>query len=46
VETPLFTRLIGKYLSDREYGELQAALAHNPDLGAVIPGTGGVRKVR
>jgi mRNA-degrading endonuclease RelE of RelBE toxin-antitoxin system len=46
VETPLFTRLVGEYLSDAEYSELQQALATNPELGSVIPGTGGVRKVR
>ena len=46
VETPLFTRLVGEYLSDREYSELQQALAKDPERGSVIPGTGGVRKVR
>jgi len=46
VETQLFTRLVGKYLSDMEYSELQHALAGNPELGSVIPGSGGVRKVR
>lgn len=46
VETPLFTRLVTEYLSDREYSELQRALAVNPELGSAIPGTGGVRKVR
>ena len=46
VETPLFTRLIRDYLADREYAALQIALAKNPELGDVIPGSGGVRKVR
>ena len=46
VETPLFTRLVTEYLSDEEYGELQVALIQNPDAGAVIPGSGGVRKLR
>lgn len=46
VETRLFTRLVGEYLSDQEYADLQAALAENPELGDVIPGSGGVRKLR
>ena len=46
VETRLFTRLVGVYLSDQEYADLQAALAENPELGDVIPGSGGVRKLR
>lgn len=46
VETPLFTRLVGEYLSDDEYRGLQEALAENPEAGAVIPGSGGVRKIR
>ena len=46
VETRLFTRLVGEYLSDQEYADLQAALAENPELGDVISGSGGVRKLR
>lgn len=46
VETPLFTRLVGEYFTDQEYTALQIALAKNPELGDVIPGSGGVRKVR
>lgn len=46
VETQLFTRLVGKYLDDDEYAALQAVLVGNPEAGVVIPGTGGVRKVR
>ena len=46
VETPLFTRLVADYLSDEAYGELQSHLANHPHAGAVIPGAGGVRKLR
>ena len=46
VETRLFTRLVQEYLTDREYGELQAELMSNPRAGAVIRGSGGVRKLR
>jgi hypothetical protein len=46
VEAPLFTKLVGDYLTDAEYAALQHALSRNPNLGDVIPGSGGVRKVR
>jgi hypothetical protein len=46
IETALFTRLIDKYLSDDEYAVLQQALVANPEAGDVIPGSGGVRKLR
>ena len=46
VETVLFTRLVDGYLSDDEYLKLQLTLAHNPDAGPIIPGSGGVRKLR
>jgi hypothetical protein len=46
VETKLFTRLVQDYLSDDEYAQLQQALAANPEVGTVIPGSGGVRKMR
>ena len=46
IETKVFTRLIGEYLSDDEYRVLQAALVSYPQAGDVIPGSGGVRKLR
>ena len=46
IETAIFTRLIDEYLSDDEYAALQRALVANPDAGDVIPGSGGVRKLR
>jgi mRNA-degrading endonuclease RelE of RelBE toxin-antitoxin system len=46
VETRLFSRLIREYLDDQEYALLQSALMADPDAGAVVPGTGGVRKLR
>jgi hypothetical protein len=38
--------LIQEYLSDDEYLELQVALVADPEAGKVIPGSGGVRKLR
>lgn len=46
IETATFTRQIGALLPDDEYRKLQAALANNPKLGAVIRGSGGLRKLR
>lgn len=46
IETKLFTRLIGDYMSDEEYLVLQTALMANPEMGDLIRGSGGVRKVR
>ena len=45
-ETPLFTRLLPKYLDDQNYRELQRVLLRNPKMGDLMPGTGGFRKVR
>jgi mRNA-degrading endonuclease RelE of RelBE toxin-antitoxin system len=46
IETRLFTRLVVAYLNDDEYRALQEELARNPDAGPVVPGSGGVRKIR
>ena len=46
VETRLFTKLVQEYLSDDEYRALQHTLVANPEAGDVIPGSGGVRKLR
>ena len=41
-----FLNAVRKLLSDEERAELVTYLAYHPDAGVVIPGTGGVRKVR
>ena len=46
VETSIFTRQITALLSDEEYGGFQSRIAANPELGALIRGGGGIRKVR
>ena len=46
IETPTFTKLVLDLLEDDDYAKLQAALALRPDLGKVIPGSGGIRKAR
>jgi hypothetical protein len=46
VETPVFTAQIVELLTDSEYSKVQAALVLQPDLGELIQGTGGLRKMR
>ncbi len=46
IETKLFSRLVAEYLTDEEYANLQHALIKNPEAGDLIPGSGGVRKLR
>jgi hypothetical protein len=46
VEAPAFTRYREDYLDDEGLRELQLALAGNPEQGDLIPGAGGIRKLR
>jgi mRNA-degrading endonuclease RelE of RelBE toxin-antitoxin system len=46
VETPIFTRQVVDQLSDDEYRALQWHLLVRPDTGDLIPGSGGLRKLR
>lgn len=46
IEGPAFTRHLPHYLNEESYRDLQVKLAVNPDLGDVMPGTGGFRKLR
>lgn len=45
-ETVVFTKQVVEKLSDSEYLELQAALVLQPELGDLIPNSGGLRKLR
>ncbi|HIG31387.1 MAG TPA: type II toxin-antitoxin system RelE/ParE family toxin [Verrucomicrobiales bacterium] len=46
IEHSTFTKQINALFSDEEYRLLQTELAANPKIGNVIPGMGGLRKVR
>ena len=46
IETSTFTRQITALLSDEDYATFQSRLVANPDLGALIRGGGGIRKIR
>ena len=45
IETTVFTRLITRLMDDDHYRELKEVLIGNPDVGDVIPGGGGLRKL-
>lgn len=45
IETSYFTNNIGRYIDDDDLAELQVELAWNPELGRVIRGGGGIRKL-
>ncbi len=45
-ETSIFTKEITRILTDDEYKELQNFLVAHPKAGAIIKGSGGLRKVR
>ena len=46
VETPEFISWAKKLLTDEEREELIGYLAYNPAAGDVVPGAGGIRKLR
>jgi len=46
VESPIFQKLWPRYWDEDERAEFASFIALNPEAGAVIRGSGGVRKVR
>ncbi len=46
VESTIFTKNVSKYLDQEEYRIFQNYLLENANLGDVIQGTGGLRKIR
>lgn len=46
VETPVFTSSLRGLLSAEEYRQVQVALLLRPEQGALIRGSGGLRKLR
>lgn len=46
VELPVFSRYRQDYLDDEAFRTLQSSLLTNPEIGDVIEGTGGPRKMR
>ena len=46
IETSIFTKKISSLLNDEEYRTLQNLLVETPNLGDIIQGRGGIRKIR
>ena len=46
IESAAFVSVRPIYLDDHEYSELQQFIMQNPELGQVVPRSGGVRKLR
>jgi hypothetical protein len=45
-ETPIFTRQVQELFTDEEYRKLQNELVARPEAEDLIPGSGGLRKIR
>jgi len=46
IETSIFTKSLSALLSDDEYRLLQNALLRDPQMGDLVRGGGGIRKMR
>ncbi|NVD99052.1 type II toxin-antitoxin system RelE/ParE family toxin [Massilia sp. BJB1822] len=46
IETPVFSRSLAGVATEEEYCALQRELLRDPEAGALIPGGGGIRKIR
>lgn len=46
IEAPAFARFRDLYLDDDGFADLQLYLAKNPEAGDMVPGAGGIRKLR
>ena len=46
IETPIFTKRVKEILSEEDYRRFQIKLIDDPELGSIIKGSGGIRKIR
>ena len=46
IETAIFTKRVNERLNDEQYRLLQWILVRAPESGKIIPGSGGLRKLR
>jgi hypothetical protein len=46
IETKVFTKMVTELLSDDDYCKMQNQLVENPACWDIIPGGGGIRKLR
>jgi len=45
IETPTFSRLAADYWTEDERGAFAAFIASHPEVGNVVPGSGGLRSL-
>lgn len=46
IETHIFTKRINRLMSEDVYRELQNELIESPEIGKIIQGSSGLRKIR
>jgi hypothetical protein len=46
IEASAFTKYVYDYLTEDEYLGLQGFMLNYPEFGNIVPGSGGVRKLR
>jgi mRNA-degrading endonuclease RelE of RelBE toxin-antitoxin system len=46
IETPVYSKMVDKILTESERDSFAAFIASNPQAGSVARGSGGIRKVR
>lgn len=46
IETESFSKELPRYMRDEEFSAFQQFLGKNPDVGNIIPRSGGLRKIR
>jgi len=46
IETSIFTKQAKSLLQEEEYRQLQNRILVNPEIGKIIPHSGGLRKMR
>ena len=46
IETAIFIKAVEKHINDNELRQLQLTLSLYPEMGRIIPASGGLRKLR
>lgn len=46
IETSIFTKKVNRLLDEITYAQFREFLVCNPEKGKVVPGGGGIRKIR
>jgi len=46
IQTTIFEKVISNFIDEEEYRHLEATIVQHPEKGDIIPGSGGIRKLR